>query len=83
VTRARQKEGTEAMRLTERSMRRIADDLHAGDRSTSDGDHADGSIDHRRWIHERASGAARVERVQLPGGWLTRLWRLPSARGHA
>ena len=59
------------MRLTERSMRRIADDLHADDRSR---------FEHGRWVKERETPTvARLQRVLVRRGWLTRFWRLPSA----
>ena len=64
------------MRLTERSMARIAEDLHAGDRAAA--------ADHQRWLKEREpSPTAAVERVEFRGSWWMRLWRLPSVRGHA
>ena len=64
------------MRLTERAMRRIAEDLHADDRDVT-------FVDHRRWIKEgKPSPTARVERVASRTSWL-RFWRLPSSRQHA
>jgi len=63
------------VRLTERAMLRIAEDLHADD-------HAATAVDHQRWVKEREPSAARVERVESRTGWL-RFWRLPSIRQHA
>lgn len=64
------------MRLSERTMLRIAEDLHADDRTTA-------AVDHQRWLKEREpSPTARVERVESRTGWL-RFWRLPSIRQHA
>ena len=76
------------MRLTERSMLRIAEDLRADDRATDavahDGaeDHVD--VDHRRWVKERdTSGATRLERVRCRGSWSGRFFRSPSLRGQS
>lgn len=64
------------MRLTERAMQRIAEDLHADDRAAA-------AVDHHRWLKEgEPSPTARVERVEVRSGWL-RFWRLPSIRQHA
>ena len=76
------------MRLTERSMLRIAEDLRADDIGTGP-DHADGAedhvdVDHRRWVKERdTSSATRLERVRSHVGWSRRLVRIPSLRGQS
>jgi hypothetical protein len=64
------------MRLSERAMRRIAEDLHAGDQTAA-------VVDHQRWVKEgEPSPTARVERVDARTRW-SRFWRLPSIRQHA
>ena len=76
------------MRLTERSMLRIAEDLRADDLGAGDhvadgaGDHAD-AIDHRRWVKEREAGNTRLERVRFHVSWTGRFFRIPSFRGQA
>ena len=74
------------MRLTERTMLRIAEDLRADDVGTgadvADGaeDHVD-TVDHRRWVKERdTAGNARLERVRFHVSWSGRLLRIPSFR---
>ena len=76
------------MRLTERSMLRIAEDLRAEDR-ISGPDDADGAedhvdVDHRRWVKERdTSGATRLERVRFHVSWTGRFFRIPSLRSQS
>jgi len=76
------------MRLTERSMLRIAEDLRADDRGAGDDvvsveDHTD-AVDHRRWVKERdTSGTTRLERVRFHVSWTGRWFRIPSLRGQS
>jgi hypothetical protein len=74
----------ETMRLTERSMLRIAEDLRADDLLGTGPDDGETSIDHRRWIHERTSAPiARLEHVRFRVGWAGRIWRIRSLGGRA
>lgn len=75
------------MRLTERSMLRIAEDLRADDVGVGD-DVANGAedhteiVDHHRWVKERDTSAnARLEHVRFHVSWTGRLFRIPSLRG--
>ena len=77
------------MRLTERSMLRIAEDLRADDigagADVADGadEHVD-TVDHRRWVKERdTTGNTRLERVKFHVSWTGRLFRIPSFRGQS
>jgi len=77
------------MRLTERSMLRIAEDLRADDigagADVADGanEHVD-TLDHRRWVKERDTpGNARLERVRFHVSWAGRLFRIPPLRGQS
>ena len=76
------------MRLTERSMLRIAEDLRADDIGAGEDvangaeDHVD-AVDHRRWVKERDSGNARLERVRFHVSWTGRFFRIPSLRGQS
>ena len=66
------------MRLTDRSMLRVADDLRAADRALA------ATEPRRVWVKERdPEPSAPVQRVQAPVGWLTRIWRVTVSGGHA
>jgi len=66
------------MRLTDRSMLRIADDLRAADRVQAMADRQ------RVWVKEQApKPTAPVERVRASGGWLARIRRIGLSGGHA
>lgn len=67
------------MRLTERSMRRLAEDLRADDRRVGADEHVD-TVDHRRWVKERETSGNRLERVRFHVSWTGRLFRIPSLR---
>jgi hypothetical protein len=74
----------EAMRLTERSMLRIAEDLRTDDVLGTGHENGETSIDHRRWVHERTSAPiARLEHVRFRVGWAGRIWRIRSLGGRA
>jgi hypothetical protein len=65
------------MRLTDRSMLRIADDLRATDRA-----HA--TERSRIWVKEHApKSTAPVERVHASGGLMARIRRMTTSGGHA
>jgi hypothetical protein len=75
------------MRLTERSMLRIAEDLRADDRGENDVqglvESFDDHVAHRHWLKERsATATAPVERVRFRIGWAGRIWRLPPFGSH-
>jgi hypothetical protein len=65
------------MRLNERSMRRIADDLHVEEQAAA-------AASRRRWSLDQApAGIIPVGRVRPPTSWITRIWRVATHQGTA
>ena len=75
------------MRLSERSMLRIAADVRAGDLADATPPDEPGTVEsseeqvtHRHWLKERmAASTAPVERVRFRVKWTGRIWRLRSS----
>jgi hypothetical protein len=71
------------MRLTERAMLRIAEDLRADDLADDAGHASSESLEdqvaHRHWLKERVAAptTAPVERVRFHVNWSGRIWRIP------
>jgi hypothetical protein len=69
--------GAITMRLTERSMLRLAGDLHVEDRAAE-------AATRRRWTLEDAPARiVPVARVHAPASWLSRIWRVATTHGPA
>jgi hypothetical protein len=65
------------MRLTERSMLRIANDLHVEEQAAA-------AASRRRWSLDHApAGIVPVARVRPTASWITRIWRVATHHGAA
>jgi hypothetical protein len=65
------------MRLTERSMFRLAEELHVEDRAAA-------AAARRRWSLDHAPASiVPVARVRAGPSWISRIWRVATTHGAA